>query len=112
MKRVLMLTALLAVTATPVLAYTGNGSPASFAAGIAHPISGLDHMAAMIAVGLWAALKGHRALLIWPVSFVSMMLLGGLLGRMHVPVPFVEPGILTSVVAFGLPRSPDTDIKD
>jgi len=74
----------------------------SFAAGIAHPFGGLDHMAVMIAVGLWAALKGGRALWIWPCAFVGVMLIGGALGMAHVPVPFVEPGILASVVALGL----------
>jgi urease accessory protein len=56
----------------------------------------------MIAVGLWAALKGGRALWVWPAAFVGVMLLGGALGMAHVPVPLVEPGILASVVALGL----------
>ena len=56
----------------------------------------------MVAVGLWAALKGGRALWVWPAAFVGVMLIGGALGMAHVPVPFVEPGILASVVALGL----------
>jgi urease accessory protein len=56
----------------------------------------------MVAVGLWAALKGGRALWVWPAAFVGVMLIGGALGMMHVPVPFVEPGILASVVVLGL----------
>jgi urease accessory protein len=83
-------------------AHVGVGSTASFLAGFAHPYSGLDHVAVMVAVGLWAALKGGRALWVWPCAFVGVMLIGGLLGMMHVPVPFVEPGILASVVALGL----------
>ena len=59
-------------------------------------------MAVMIAVGLWAALKGGRALWVWPAAFVGVMLIGGALGMAHVAVPFVEPGILASVVALGL----------
>jgi urease accessory protein len=59
-------------------------------------------MAAMVAVGLWAVLKGGRALWVWPCAFVGVMLVGGALGMMHVPVPFVEPGILASMVALGL----------
>jgi len=86
----------------PALAHVGVGSTASFATGVAHPLSGLDHMAVMIAVGLWAALKGGRTLWVWPCVFVGVMLIGGALGMMHVPVPFVEPGILASVVALGL----------
>jgi len=93
---------LLAVTASPALAHVGAGSTASLAAGVAHPLSGLDHVTVMVAVGLWAALKGNRALWIWPATFVVVMLVGGVLGMAHVPLPFVEPGILASVVALGL----------
>src|SRR5471030_297931 len=92
----------LLLASSPALAHVGVGSTASFSAGVAHPLSGLDHMAVMIAVGLWAALKGGRALWIWPVAFVGVMLVGGALGMAHVPVPFVEPGILASVMALGL----------
>ena len=65
-------------------------------------LSGLDHITVMVAVGLWAALKGGRALWVWPASFVGVMLIGAALGMAHVPLPFVEPGILASVVALGL----------
>lgn len=102
MKRVLSLAALVAAIATPAFAHVGVGSTASFAAGIAHPVSGLDHITVMVAVGLWAAVKGGRALWVWPVTFVGVMLVGGALGMAHVPVPFVEPGIVASVVALGL----------
>ena len=88
--------------ASPALAHVGVGSTASFAAGVAHPLSGIDHMAAMVAIGLWAALKGGRALWVWPCTFVGVMLVGGALGMLHVSVPFAEPGILASVVALGL----------
>ncbi|TIX47643.1 MAG: HupE/UreJ family protein, partial [Mesorhizobium sp.] len=56
----------------------------------------------MVAVGLWAVLKGGKAIWAWPLAFVGVMLAGGALGMMQVPVPFVEPGILASVVALGL----------
>jgi urease accessory protein len=102
MKKTFPLATLLVLGASPALAHVGGGSTASFAAGVAHPLSGLDHMAVMIAVGLWAALKGGRALWVWPCAFVGVMLVGGALGMMHVPVPFVEPGILASMVALGL----------
>ncbi len=90
------------IFSTPAFAHVGHGATASFAAGLAHPLGGLDHVAVMIAVGLWAALKGGRALWMWPAAFVGVMLIGGGLGMAHVPVPFVEPGILASVVALGL----------
>jgi urease accessory protein len=83
-------------------AHVGAGSTASFAAGVAHPLSGLDHVTVMVAVGLWAALKGNCALWLWPASFVGVMLVGGALGMVHVALPLVEPGILASVVALGL----------
>jgi urease accessory protein len=86
----------------PAFAHVGVGSTASFAAGIAHPFSGVDHMTVMVAVGLWAALKGGRALWIWPAAFVGVLLIGGALGMAHVALPFVEPAILASVVAIGI----------
>ena len=93
---------MLLAAALPAEAHVGIGTTSSFAAGFAHPLSGLDHMTVMVAVGLWAALKGGRAIWAWPLAFVGVMLFGGALGMLHVPVPFVEPGILASVVALGL----------
>jgi urease accessory protein len=101
MKRIALSLLVLALGSSAAFAHPGHGAT-SFAAGIAHPFSGLDHIAVMIAVGLWAALKGGRALWLWPVTFVGVMLIGGALGMAHVPVPFVEPGILASVVVLGL----------
>jgi urease accessory protein len=102
MKRLLSVAALLALGAGPAFAHPGHIETWSFVAGIAHPLSGIDHIAVMIAVGLWAALKGGRALWVWPAAFVGLMLAGGALGMAHVALPFVEPGILASVVTLGL----------
>lgn len=102
MKRLLSTAAILAAGIAPAFAHVGHGATTSFAAGIAHPLSGLDHITVMVAVGLWAALKGGRALWVWPTAFVGVMLVGGALGMMHVDLPFVEPAILASVVALGL----------
>jgi urease accessory protein len=102
MKKIVPLATLLALAASPALAHVGVGSTASFAAGVAHPLMGIDHVTVMVAVGLWAALKGNRALWVWPASVVGVMLIGGALGMAHVPLPFVGPGILASVVALGL----------
>src|SRR6202142_307603 len=92
----------LVLAASPAFAHVGIGSTTSFVAGFTHPLFGLDHVTVMIAVGLWAALKGGRALWAWPAAFVGVMLVGGALGMAHVPIPLVEPGILASVVALGL----------
>ena len=83
-------------------AHTGAEHALSFASGFAHPWTGLDHLLAMVAVGLWAGLNGGRALWAWPAAFVGVMLAGGILGIAGVAVPFVEPGILASVVVLGL----------
>jgi len=100
-RRLLVLAAALLAPA-PAFAHVGAGSTASFAAGIAHPLTGLDHITVMVAVGLWAALKGGRALWVWPATFVGIMLAGGALGMAQVPLPYVEPAILASVVAIGI----------
>ena len=88
--------------ASPTLAHTGAEHALSFASGFKHPFTGLDHMLAMVAVGLWAGLNGGRALWAWPVAFVAVMVLGGALGISGVAVPMVEAGILASVVVLGL----------
>jgi urease accessory protein len=101
-KRTTLAAILFLAAAMPAYAHVGAGSTSSFAAGFAHPLSGLDHMTVMIAVGLWAALKGGKAIWAWPLAFVGVMLVGAALGMLDVPVPFVEPAILASVVALGL----------
>jgi urease accessory protein len=84
------------------LAHTGVGETTGFMHGVAHPIGGLDHLLAMIAVGIWAAQVGGRALWIVPCTFVGVMILGGVLGFTGVPVPFIEQGILLSVLILGV----------
>lgn len=106
-RRIVFTTVLAAVGVTlattgAALAHTGPEHAFSFASGFTHPFTGLDHMLAMVAVGLWAGLNGGRALWVWPAAFVGVMVLGGLLGIGGVPVPMVEAGILASVVVLGL----------
>jgi urease accessory protein len=98
----LILSAALLLAPTAALAHTGHGATASLFAGLAHPISGLDHLTVMLAVGALAAVKGGRALWLWPASFVGVMIAGALLGMAQVQLPLVEPAILASVVVLGL----------
>jgi urease accessory protein len=88
----------------PVLvqAHPLHGESRSFASGLSHPLHGWDHILAMVAVGLWAAQLGGRALWLVPAAFVSLMTMGGILGALGVPVPGVEAGILASVLVLGL----------
>ncbi|HEU5018455.1 MAG TPA: HupE/UreJ family protein [Pseudolabrys sp.] len=74
----------------------------SLAAGFAHPLSGVDHLLAMIGVGLWAAQLSGRAIWTLPLGFMSALVVGGILGIIGAPVPLVEPGILGSLVTIGL----------
>jgi urease accessory protein len=82
-------------------AHTGVGSTIGFTHGFLHPLSGIDHMLAMVAVGLFAARLGGRALWLVPSTFVAMMAVGGILGINAIPVPFVEIGIALSVLVLG-----------
>src|SRR5262249_34349758 len=102
MRLILIFICLTAGFVSPAIAHPSSASAASFSAGVAHPFSGLDHFTAMVAVGLWAALKGDRALWAWPTTFIGVTVFGGVLGMARVAVPFVELGILVSVVVLGL----------
>lgn len=93
---------MLLVAAMPAYAHVGTGATSSFTSGFMHPLLGPDHLTVMIAVGLWAALEGGKAIWVWPLAFIGVMLLGGALGMAHIALPFVEPAILASVVALGL----------
>ena len=78
------------------------GDVHGFGSGLAHPLGGLDHMLAMVAVGLWAAQLGGRARWLVPASFVGVMALGGALAMAGLRVPFTETGILLSVLVLGI----------
>lgn len=92
------------VAFVPMLAqaHPGHGPANSFASGFGHPLQGLDHLLAMIAVGLWAAQLGGRSIWAVPATFVGVMSIGGMLGMMGMPLPMVEAGILTSVLVLGI----------
>ena len=87
---------------SPALAHEGGGIAGGFASGFMHPILGWDHVAAMVAVGLWGAFLGAPAIWLLPIVFPLVMALGGGLGIMGVPVPGVEVGIAASAVVLGI----------
>lgn len=90
------------LVSTSALAHTGVGSTTGFSAGFTHPIGGMDHLLAMIAVGLWAAQMGSRAVWAVPSAFVSVMVVGGALGISGIHIPYIEAGILVSLLVLGI----------
>ncbi|WP_425462507.1 HupE/UreJ family protein [Martelella lutilitoris] len=93
---------LLLAAAAPAFAHLNPAEHGSFMAGFSHPLFGADHILAMVAVGIWAAMIGGRAMLVVPASFVITMSIGFALALSGVSLPFVEPAILASVVGLGL----------
>jgi urease accessory protein len=93
----------LVATLIPTLAFAhpGHGNSLGLTHGFLHPISGLDHVLAMVAVGILAAQLGGRALWAVPLAFVGMMAVGGVLGMAGIALPFVEAGIALSIVGLG-----------
>jgi urease accessory protein len=98
---ILALASLAALVPSVAFAHTGVGSAAGFVHGFAHPITGLDHVLAMVMVGVFAFQLGGRALWLVPATFVGVMALGGVLGVAGIGVPFVEAGIALSVIVLG-----------
>ncbi|MBW1750181.1 MAG: HupE/UreJ family protein [Deltaproteobacteria bacterium] len=82
-------------------AHVEAGQAAGFMTGLHHPWSGLDHVLAMIAVGLWGAQLGSPALWILPIAFPMMMAVGAMMGLVGIPVPGVEIGIALSAIVLG-----------
>ncbi|WP_457585518.1 HupE/UreJ family protein [Ensifer canadensis] len=101
-RRILIAATALMTSAAPAFAHLNPQEHGSFAAGFSHPLFGLDHILVMVAVGLWAAQIGGRALWVVPTAFVAMMAAGFALATAGIDLPFVEPAILASVVALGL----------
>ena len=97
--RILALLALLPMIAS---AHPEAGNSTGFLTGFSHPIHGTDHILAMVAVGLWAAQMGRRATWLIPSVFVVVMVLGEILGLSKLHLPYVESGILASVVVLGI----------
>lgn len=83
------------------MAHEEGGASGGFLNGMHHPVSGWDHIAAMVAVGLWGAQLGKPAVWMLPVAFPMMMAVGGFLGLVGVPIPGIEVGIALSAIVLG-----------
>ena len=92
----------LGLAPTAALAHVGVGQASGMMHGFMHPLGGVDHLLAMILVGVFAYQLGRKALVLLPLSFVGLMALGGLADVAGMPLPFVEIGIALSVVVLGL----------
>jgi urease accessory protein len=101
-RRLILSAGFLFAASAPALAHLSPDEHGSFMAGLTHPLFGVDHILAMVIVGLWAAQVGERAMWLIPAAFVGTMLGGFLLALGGVELPMVEPVILASLVVLGL----------
>jgi urease accessory protein len=85
----------------PAAAHMGTGLPGGFVSGFSHPFSGLDHLLAMVSVGLWGAFLGRPLIYVLPVMFPAMMVAGAIMGMIGVPLLPVQLGIAISVLVLG-----------
>jgi urease accessory protein len=99
-----LIASLVFFTLTPQIAYAHVGilSANGWEHGVLHPLLGIDHLVVMLAVGIWARQLGGRATWLVPLSFVSVMVLGGMLGMSIIPLPCIEIGILMSLLVLGV----------
>ena len=100
-RSILAVALLAAVWARSALAHGLQGEAGGFLTGLLHPLSGADHVLAMVAVGLWGAQLGAPAIWVLPVAFPLVMAMGGMLGFLGVPIPGVEYGIAASAIVLG-----------
>jgi len=94
--------ALMCLIPSLVQAHPSIGASGGWAQGLIHPLTGLDHIAAMLAVGLWALQFEGKARFVLPLTFIGVLALGGLVGTADRALPWVEQGILLSVLLPGL----------
>jgi urease accessory protein len=85
----------------PTAAHMGTGLPGGLVSGFIHPFNGIDHLLAMVSVGLWGAFLGRPLIYVLPVVFPAMMVAGAIMGMFVVPLPPVEVGIALSVLVLG-----------
>lgn len=96
-----LLFSLMALASGPASAHAGTGLAGGFNMGFAHPLTGVDHLLAMISVGLCGAVLGPPLIYVLPVVFPGVMVLGAVLGMLAIPLPSTELGIALSVVVLG-----------
>jgi urease accessory protein len=97
-----LLVSLICLVAGPANAHTGTGLAGGFSMGFAHPLTGFDHLLAMISVGLWGAILGRPLIYALPIVFPGAMVVGAVLGMFAIPVPSIESGIALSVMVLGI----------
>jgi urease accessory protein len=97
----LLCAALVMLSPSSALAHVERGQVTGLITGLQHPWSGLDHVLAMIAVGIWGAQLGNPALWLLPVTFPMVMAMGAMLGLLGIPLPGVEIGIAVSAILLG-----------
>lgn len=103
MSKIISLTTIgFVLTTSPAFAHLNPAEHGSFASGFSHPFFGADHILAMVAIGLWAAMLGGKALYAVPLTFVVVMSIGCMKALFGMPLPFIEPVVLSSVVVLGL----------
>jgi urease accessory protein len=102
MKKLAILSIALAAVASPALAHPGHGLPSGFGAGLLHPLTGADHLLAMVAVGLWSGFALPRHVWAGAAAFLSAMVAGAAFAWAGGAIPMVETWITASVVVFGL----------
>src|SRR5215813_15098006 len=91
-----------AAAVTPAYAHSGTGLAGGFESGFSHPFTGVDHLLAMVSVGIWGAFLGRPLVYALPVIFPLIMVGGAILGMFSLPMPPVELGIAASVLVLGL----------
>ena len=108
----LLITLLLILLPSTASAHSAEGTVGGFVSGFGHPLGGLDHIVAMVAVGLWGAFLGRHAMWTLPVVFPVVMAFGGAVGVLGVPIPHVEIGIaLSGIVLVALRMRAVEDVE-
>lgn len=102
MKRLSLFVMALVLLVVPASAHSGHTAVFTISSGFAHPLSGLDHLAAMLAVGLLSTIGGGARIWAWPMSFVAAMVVSGFAAHGGLHAPMIEPAIATSVLVLGL----------